>query len=252
LRFAVLGSGSRGNGVVVAADGTRVLIDCGFSASETERRLARIGCAPESLAAVVLTHEHADHARGAVAFARRWGLPLHASAGTLAELGPLEGLKARPFAIHEPFVVGAIGFEPFPVPHDAREPCQLVATDGDRRLALVTDVGHVTAHLVRSVARSHALLIECNHEPELLAAGPYPPSLKARVGGHYGHLSNAQAGALVARVRWTGLRHVIGMHLSERNNTPLLAARSLAGALGCRPDEVELAAQDAPMPWRRV
>jgi len=127
-----------------------------------------------------------------------------------------------------------------------------VATDGDRRLALVTDVGHVTAHLVRSVARSHALLIECNHEPELLAAGPYPPSLKARVGGHYGHLSNAQAGALVARVRWTGLRHVIGMHLSERNNTPLLAARSLAGALGCRPDEVELAAQDAPMPWRRV
>jgi len=252
LRFAVLGSGSRGNGLLVAADGTRVLIDCGFSAAETERRLARLGCAPEDLEAIVLTHEHADHARGACMLARRWGLPLLGSPGTLASLADTEGVGLRPFDIHVPFALGALRFEPFPVPHDAREPCQLVVTDGDRRLALVTDAGHVTPHMARLLGGAHALLLECNHDPGLLAEGPYPPTLKARVGGPYGHLSNAQAAALAAEVAWAGLRHVVAMHLSEQNNTPGHARAALAAALGCGPEELACAGQDEPLPWMRV
>lgn len=252
MRFAVLGSGSRGNGLLVAADGTRVLIDCGFSAAEAERRLARLGCAPDDLEAIVLTHEHADHARGACALARRWGLPLLGSPGTLASLAETGEVALRPFDIHAPFSLGALRFEPFPVPHDAREPCQLVVTDGDRRLALVTDAGHVTPHMARHLGGTHALLLECNHDPELLAEGPYPPTLKARVGGPYGHLSNAQAAALAAELAWAGLRHVIAMHLSEQNNTPAHARAALAEALGCGPQELVCAGQDEPLPWLRA
>ena len=252
MRFAILGSGSRGNGLLVAADGTRVLVDCGFSVAEAERRLARLGCDPGTLAAIVLTHEHGDHARGALACARRWGVPLHASPGTLAALGDASGTELRPFDIHEPFAIGALRLEPFPVPHDAREPCQLVLGDGDRRLGLVTDAGHVTAHMRRMLERCHGLLIECNHDPGLLARGPYPGPLKARVGGAYGHLSNPQAAELLGGLAWDGLRHVVAMHLSEQNNTPAHARSALAAALGCAPGEVLCAAQDEPLPWMRL
>jgi phosphoribosyl 1,2-cyclic phosphodiesterase len=199
MRFASLGSGSRGNATLIESGSTLVMVDCGFSRRETERRLARLGRSAAQLAALLVTHEHGDHIRGVCALARQYDLPVWLSAGTRLMLR-----EDSPPGIHcidaqAGIRLGDLEVLPFTVPHDAREPCQFVFADGNHRFGLLTDTGRITAHIRDCLDGCDALMLECNHDPAMLAGGPYSASLKARVGGPLGHLSNAQAAGLLAR-----------------------------------------------------
>lgn len=252
MRFATLGSGSRGNAAVIESGRTRILVDCGFSLADTEQRLARLGLAGDDLDAVLVTHEHIDHVRGVAQLARRHRLPVWSTPGSHAAWSPGELPALELFSPHEPFALGDLEVWPYPVPHDAREPCQFVLSDGDRRLVLLSDVGRVTPHVRAMVDGCDALLLECNHDVDMLAAGPYPAFLKRRVGGGLGHLSNDQAAALLGMLDTGRLQHIVAAHLSERNNTPHAARAAVAAALNCTPDWVSATVQNEVLGWRAI
>jgi phosphoribosyl 1,2-cyclic phosphodiesterase len=257
MRFRSLGSGSTGNATLVEAGGapgarpTRLLVDCGFTQKELGLRLAQQGLSCSDLDAVFVTHEHGDHVGCAVALARRHGLPLWTSRGTWRAIGAPEidpGLL-RWARDGEPIDVGALRLRPYTVPHDAAEPLQLAIEDGASRLGILTDAGSLTPHLTAALQACDALLLECNHDPAMLAASAYPASLKTRVAGPLGHLANALAGQLLAACRHAGLRHVVAAHLSQQNNRPALAAAALADALGTTPDDIVVADATSGCPW---
>ncbi len=252
IRFASLGSGSAGNALVVQAGKTSILVDCGFSMQETCRRLGRLGLEPANLAGIVVTHEHADHIGASAPLARRFQLPAYMTRGTY--LAARDRAYPQWQAIHDgaTVAIGDLVLHPFTVPHDAREPAQFIFSDGAFRLALLTDAGHVSPHMIACVDGSDALLLECNHDPAMLAAGRYPPALKRRVAGPYGHLANYAAQDLLTRIDHGRLQHVIGMHLSERNNRPELARAALANGLGCSVADTQLATQAEGFGWRQV
>ena len=252
MRFCCLGSGSEGNGLVVEAGSTRILIDCGFGIAETVARLARFGIAPESLSAILVTHEHADHVGGVPRFAARFDLPVWLTYGTLFALnGRLEAVRRiHAFDSHEVFLVGDVEISPFAVPHDAREPVQFVASDGVHRLGLLTDVGMSTPHVVASLSGCDALILECNHDPDLVTSSDYPPSLKARILGRHGHLANDTAAELLRALDCTRLQHLFAAHLSAQNNRPELARAALAAAISCDPAWIGIAEQDTGFEWR--
>lgn len=228
MRFASLGSGSRGNGTLLESDTTCVLVDCGFSVRETERRLQRLGRSAEDLSALLVTHEHTDHIRGVLPLARKYGIPVYATHGT-AQYDTLLNLPGyREVNTHAAFRVGDIEVTPVAVPHDAREPCQYVFACGQRRLGLLTDLGSVTPYVCEQYRHCDALVLEFNHDTELLARGAYPPMLKRRVGGDWGHLSNVQAAQLLAGIKRERLQHIVMAHISEQNNTAELARAALA------------------------
>ena len=253
MRFAFLGSGSAGNALLVEQRGTRVLVDCGFGVAETRHRLERLGIAPDTLTAIVVTHEHDDHVSGVGPCARRFGVPVYLTSGTLRAVAHLlEGVEVRPIVGHARFCVGDLEIEPYPVPHDAREPAQYVLGDGQRRLGVITDAGAPTAHIVRTLSGVDALVLECNHDIAMLAAGPYPAKLRARVGGRFGHLENSQAADLLGAIDRSRLQHLVAAHLSRKNNRPELAVAALVGVLGCSPDWIAVADQDTGLGWREV
>jgi phosphoribosyl 1,2-cyclic phosphodiesterase len=248
VRFASLGSGSAGNGLVVEAGTTRILVDCGFPVEGTERRLGRIGLAPSDITAIVVTHEHGDHADGVLPFARRHAVAVWMTHGT-ARAVPGAAPEVRVFDSHSPFAIDALEVRPFPVPHDAREPAQLVLTDGASRLGVLTDTGSPTRHVAAMLSGCDALVLECNHDPGMLAAGPYPGWLKTRIGGPFGHLANEAAALLLAALDRSRLRHVVAAHLSATNNRPDLATAALARVLGCTPAEIVVADQAGGFGW---
>lgn len=252
LRFSSLGSGSRGNATLVEAGATCVMIDCGFSVTETKRRLARLGKVPQDIHAILVTHEHSDHIGGVAAFARRFDVPVWMTAGTSVMHDATSLPCVEWFDGHTAFALGDLEVTPFPVPHDAREPCQFVFSDGAVRLGVLTDTGSITAHIRAQLDACAALLLECNHDSAMLANGPYPPSLKQRVGGRLGHLSNAQAAQLIASLDTARLTHLVAAHISEKNNRPELARAALADALGCAPDWIGIADQADGLDWRQV
>lgn len=254
MRFASLGSGSEGNGLVVEANGTVVLIDCGFGLRETAARLARLGLAPTALAAILVTHEHSDHVGGVPAFAARHGIPVWATFGTLAVVSErFEGMtQVYGFDSHDPFAIGALEIMPIPVPHDAREPVQYVLGDGARRVGVLTDLGVSTPHVEASLSGCDALVLECNHDAAMLANGDYPYPLKQRIAGRFGHLDNDAAAGILGRIDASRLKHLVAAHLSKQNNTPELARAALATALGCAPDWIGIADQAAGFDWREV
>src|SRR5512140_961236 len=198
MRFASLGSGSQGNGLVVEAGGTRVLLDCGFGLAQTASRLGRIGIEPAHLDAVIVTHEHEDHIGGVARLARRYGIPVWLTHGTLAGFEPLfdDVRELRVVQNYEGFAVGGIEVTPFPVPHDAREPAQYVFTDGARRLGVLTDTGCSTPHIESMLSGCDALVLECNHDAEMLRISSYPKKLRDRIASRYGHLDNQAAAEL--------------------------------------------------------
>ena len=251
MRFTSLGSGSSGNGLVVESGRTRVLMDCGFGIAETKSRLERVGLEPSDLAAILVTHEHDDHMGGVARFALRYAIPVYLTRGTAQWLPEdFPAVLVRYIDSHTSFAVDAISIDPIPVPHDAREPVQYAFSDGAVRLGVVTDLGTVTQHVVEKLSGCEALVIECNHDLDMLMTGPYPDALKRRVGGRFGHLSNADAGRLVALLDRSRLRHLIAAHLSQQNNTPALAVEALALAAGCEREWIGVARQDEGFGWR--
>lgn len=251
MRFASLGSGSRGNALLVEAGSTGLLVDAGFGPREMSRRLERVGRTPADVAALLVTHEHSDHIGGAFACARRFGWAVMLSHGTLAACRePDTAAIATIIDSHEPFSVGDVRVRPFPVPHDAREPVQFVFEDGVRRLGVLTDAGHVTAHMVAMLDACDGLVLECNHDARMLEQGGYPPTLKRRIGGAWGHLDNAAAASLLQQVGRSRLRHVVAAHISEQNNTPELAQDALSAVLDCASNWIGVATQDEGFTWR--
>lgn len=222
MRFASLGSGSRGNAMLVEAGTTCIMVDCGFSIADTVKRLRRLGRQPEDLAAVLVTHEHGDHLRGVAPFARRYGIPVWMTHGTSAAARDRNLPQLHPIVGYARFRVGDIEVQPYPVPHDAREPCQFLFTGAKRRLGLLTDSGSLTPHIVDTLHQCDALVLEFNHDSRMLAQGSYPPALKRRVGGDFGHLNNLQARSLLDRIELERLQHLVAAHLSEKNNAPEL------------------------------
>ena len=254
LRFAALGSGSKGNCLVVECGATRVLLDCGLAPRETARRLQRLGLAPTDIDAILLTHEHDDHAGQAYAFAGQHRIPVWLTYGTqvaLSAAGKLPGeVQTRTLEGRDAFALGALQIQPYTVPHDAREPVQYVFSDGAVRLGVLTDIGTSTAHVEATLSGLDALVLECNHDPDLLWGGGYPKWLKERITGPFGHLSNAQAEALLGKLERSRLKHVIAAHLSQQNNTPVLAQEALARAMGCGAADIGLSTQEEGFAWR--
>ncbi|MGE5027902.1 MAG: MBL fold metallo-hydrolase [Betaproteobacteria bacterium] len=253
MRFASLGSGSRGNALVVEAGHTRLLLDCGFSIREMVSRLSRLKLQPEDLTGILITHEHSDHIGGAVKLAGRYGIPVWLTHGTFKSHVPA-GILPNACLIdgHSAFQIGKIEVQPFPVPHDAREPVQYVFSDGSRRLGVLTDAGNSTPHIEAVLSGCDALVLECNHDTDMLRNGPYPPMLKQRVAGRFGHLDNGAAARLLANLDTGRLQHMIAAHLSEKNNTPELAREALSAVLNCEPDWVGVADQTNGFAWRQV
>jgi phosphoribosyl 1,2-cyclic phosphodiesterase len=250
VRFASLGSGSRGNATLIQAGATTIMVDCGFSITETETRLARLGVAPGDISMLLVTHEHSDHASGVGRFTARHGIPVRCTAGTRAACLKLGFEAAETFDSQTRFTVGDIEVIPVTVPHDAREPVQFLFDGGPHRFGLLTDVGNITPYMRRMFSGCAGLLLECNHDREMLEDGPYPPSLKERVGGPLGHLSNDQAADLLRSLDKQWLQHLAAAHLSEKNNTPELARATLAEAADVDEAWVGVADQEMGLDWR--
>ncbi|MFO1435566.1 MAG: MBL fold metallo-hydrolase [Gammaproteobacteria bacterium] len=254
MRFASLGSGSRGNGTLIRSADTTLLVDCGFSAREATERLQRQGVDPTSITAILVTHEHDDHIGGVGVLARKFNLPAWMTEGTRRSaqhiLGSIPSLNI--FSSHEAFDIGDVHVDPIAVPHDASEPSQFVFGDGDVRIGLLTDVGRCTPHICRLLSGVQALLLEFNHDEQMLREGPYPESLKQRVGGTLGHLSNTQSADLLRQIDTQHLRHLVAMHLSQQNNLPDIVQRTAAAALQWDLDQIGIANQDHGYNWTEV
>jgi len=256
LRFCCLGSGSQGNACVVeACDGrdlVRVLIDAGFSPRELERRLTRAGVEPGSLGAILVTHEHSDHAGGVRAFARRRSLSVYATEGTAAaaDFGALRAVHSIRAGVE--LQIGPLRVLPIGVPHDASEPVQFLFSDGELRLAILTDLGHPTPSVTAALSGLDALMLEFNHDLQMLREGPYSPSLKARIESDLGHLSNAQSVQFLESIDRSRLSHVVAAHLSRTNNRPQLACAALGRLELPAHVRLDVADQMLGLPWRRV
>ena len=246
LRFKSLGSGSSGNATIVQARGgtgiTHLLVDCGLGLPQLDKRLRQAGMLADQIDAIFVTHEHGDHIGCARQLVLRERIPVYMSHGTYMAIGApdFDGLL-RIACDSLPFEIGALQVRPFTVPHDAREPLQLTCSDGDLRLGLLTDLGHATAHVLEQLAGCQSLLLECNHDPQMLADSIYPPFLKRRVAGAWGHLANEAAAAIALAIQPRGLRQVMAAHLSEQNNRPEVVRRVLASTLGCAEADILVA-----------
>lgn len=271
LRYKNLSSGSTGNATLVEASNrngkpSRVLVDCGMRLSRLLELLALADVQPTDMDAIFITHEHSDHIGCVMQLASRYSIPVWASRGTHAALQDMQSKLRAKQPTHSqlvpgfesliriasdtcPIEVGDLLLKPFTVPHDAREPLQLTCTDGNVKLGILTDLGHASRHVIDSLAGCNALLLESNHDEEMLSNSKYPAFLKARVGGDFGHLSNAQAAEVLRNVMHGNLRHVSAAHLSQQNNLPSLAQSALSEVLGCMPSEVMAACPEKGTPW---
>ena len=253
MRFIPLASGSQGNAALVEIDGTRLLIDAGLSSKELEARLACCEVDPTGVDAVLLSHEHQDHSRGAERFSKLHGVPVACTAKTLAALDVSPVHVAEWWALPETGIteIGPVRVESFPVPHDARRPVGFVLHGDGMRVGVALDLGHATTLVRERLRGCEILMVESNYDEDMLRDGPYPWHLKQRVSGGYGHLSNRETAALLRDVVKPSCRAVILAHLSEKNNTQALARQTAATALrdaGCARTEMRVARAGRPTP----
>ena len=254
MRFASIGSGSAGNCLVVEQANTRLLLDCGFTPNETVKRLQRLDLMPEQISGILVTHEHDDHAKGAFKFAAEYNVPVWLSHGTLRMceryIPEKADIQINIIDSHTQFSIENIQINPYPVPHDAREPTQFTFSDGSHKLGVLTDAGSSTSHIETILSACDALVLECNHDLHMLENGPYAWALKKRVGSRLGHLDNQSAAALLAKLDNSKLKHIIAAHLSAKNNKAELAKNALSKALNCAQDWIGIAEQTDGFAWR--
>jgi len=251
MNVCLLASGSKGNALLVCSERSRLLIDAGLSARELCRRLALVGVAPESLDAVLVSHEHVDHVRGLGVLSRRCRVPVyvhHAAAAVLSVQQMPSCL--REFDTGAELAIGDFGIRAFPVTHDAAAPVGFTISGPSGKLGIATDLGIATRLVVEALCGCRYLILEANHDEAMLRDGPYPWPLKQRIKGSHGHLSNRASASLLEQLCWEGLEAVFLAHLSETNNHPDLAAASAREVLGrqnrCRP-QLLLGHQDRPI-----
>lgn len=227
------------------------MIDCGFSLREATKRLQRLGKSPESIQAILVTHEHGDHIKGVAAFSRRYQIPVYITPGTFRsrDFGDMPHLQL--IQDYAPFEIAGLQVLPVAVPHDAREPSQFVFEYQGKRLGILTDLGSITPHVENQYQSLDAMVLEANHDPFMLASGSYPPSLKQRVGGSWGHLSNQQAAGFLQRIDCARLQHLVVAHISQQNNRLDLAQAALA-PITQDIKQITYACQDQGFDWLSV
>lgn len=256
IRFASLGSGSKGNATLIESgvkeEDTRILLDCGFSTIEIETRLAKLKRSADNIDAIVITHEHSDHIIGVGRLARKYNIPVWLTVGTWNQCRDSNFPETHFIDSHQDFEIKDLKLHPFPVPHDAREPCQFVFSDGVSRLGVATDLGSFTPHVVKHLDNLDGLLLECNYDEQMLHGGLYPQKLKDRVASSKGHLDNKQSTQLLKKINHDNLKHIIGMHVSEKNNTEKHAINALCEGLNCESNAVSLASQSGGFDWREL
>ena len=250
LRFALLGSGSSGNAMLVASSNSKILIDNGFSLKELETRIAGIGETLDGLNAVFVTHEHSDHVKGVGILARRLGVPVYMTLKTYESLPESVGALPRIelFESGESVTIGGLTLASFNVCHDAADPVSFVVQSNGAKLGLAADLGHAPQYVKQRLEGSHALILESNHCLDMLHRGPYPDALKQRIRSRHGHLSNADMTSLLASLVHDGLQIVVLVHLSLENNRPEIVRDMAAGVLKGHHAELHVAHQDVPTP----
>lgn len=251
MRFASLGSGSKGNATVVDCGSARFLIDCGFSIRETERRLSRLGLSGHDLNAILVTHEHTDHVRGVIPLAKKYRLPVVMTVGTSKATKLHPEVDLRLIDSHSPFIQDGVEVTPVSVPHDAREPVQYVLRTGELALGILTDLGSVTPHVIEQFSHCDGLLLECNHDLEMLQSGSYPPALKRRVASSWGHLNNRQSLALLDSIDLTRMQHLVLGHISQQNNAVEIV-QGLMAAVEASVPSVHYACQEQGFDWLQL
>ena len=238
------------SGAPGATDPTRLLIDCGLGLKDMGQRLEARGLSYSDLSAIFVTHEHADHIQGVARLARAAEVPVFLSHGTRIACPEAfwQGVQCVEIDSHAPIVIGTLTLLPYPVPHDAREPTQLVVTDGVHRLGVLTDAGKSTPHIEKMLSSADALFLEANHDEALLENSAYPASLKSRIAGPFGHLSNRASAGILQAIDQSQLQIVVAAHLSRHNNTPELVSAALMPVLAS-PASLNVASQLQGFDW---
>ncbi len=235
MKFCSLYSGSSGNAIFVASGETRLLVEAGLSGKRIIEALCSIGEKPSDISAILVSHEHSDHIRGAGILSRKFNLPIYASEGTWRGMehmiGPVLECNKRVFSSYAPFDIGEITVTPFSIPHDANEPVGYSFSTSGKKVTIATDIGHISMELLNNFMDSDLLLLESNHDLEMLKVGPYPWPLKKRIAGEHGHLSNDAAGEVIAYMAENGTKQFLLGHLSKENNFPELAYQTVCNAL---------------------
>jgi len=235
IKFCSLFSGSSGNSLYIEANGTKILIDAGLSGKRIIQALNSIGEQPSEISAVLVTHEHSDHIRGVGILSRKFNIPVYANEKTWdamgTQIGPINADNMRCFTTVKEFEIGNLCIKPFPIPHDASEPVGFNFFAENKKVTTATDIGHITKEVLESLIGSDLVLLESNHDIEMLKVGPYPWPLKRRILGDRGHLSNEMAGKVAVHMAQRGTRKFLLGHLSKENNFPELAYQTVYNAL---------------------
>ena len=220
MKFASLGSGSKGNATIIDTENGCLMIDCGFSIKETTRRLERVGKSPQDISAILVTHEHSDHWKGVLPFSSKFSIDVYATAGCYraVNVSPATSELLKVICSHSEFMINNVHVLPIPVPHDANEPVQYILSYDQYRLGILTDVGNITPYIIEQYNNCTGLLVEANHDVELLQAGAYPKFLKDRVAGQWGHLNNHQTASLLSAINQQSIQKLVIGHISESNN----------------------------------
>ena len=252
MQLRVFGSGSQGNSLAIRSGGTLLLLDCGFSCRELEKRMTACGVCPADVTAVLFTHDHDDHCKGIATFHKRHPLvPLYANGNTADAIATLTGVEDgwRIFETGEPFAIGDISVSAFSIPHDAADTVGYLFSDDTSSLFVATDMGVPTLPVKYALAQATCAVLESNHDPTLLACSDRPVSLKQRIAGRCGHLSNQDAADLMREVAPPNLKTLLLAHLSRPCNAPHLALESMREALkDIKREDVALAALDQDEP----
>lgn len=231
LKFCSLYSGSSGNSLYIENDDTKILIDAGVSGKKIVDALASLNVDISNISGVLVTHEHIDHTLSLPILSKKYDISIYANEKTWSVL-PTDKIKhQKVFNINEPFFIGSLRIEPFPIPHDAICPCGFNVYSGNQKISIATDIGHITPKIVEHLKNSAFLLLEANYEPEMVYSSSYPYHLKQRILGDKGHLSNENAGKLIGELSKYGLKHVMLGHLSKENNFPELAYQTVLNEL---------------------